>query len=793
VIFDFLNVSRLGRAALIGGLLSGVAGAALAQQAPAQSAAAPGNIVVAQNDLSIVVTARRREESAQNVPIALSVITEAVVDKTGLNNINLLTQAVPSLQVQSPNARNTAITIRGLGVSPGLTNDGLEQGVGLYVDQVYVSRPGIATLDFNDIDRIEILRGPQGTLFGKNTTAGALNITSRPPSAGPEAQGEVSYGSYNFVQAKATVSGPLAPDLSARLSAVGAERDGVIRNVTVGHAQNAQRGEGVRGELQYAPGDKLKARLYADYSNQNPDCCTQSYLRVGATLKPANQQYAALAAGLNYRPASTDIYDRLADVDGKLGARQTAGGISAIIDYDLGAATLTSVSAYREWSWLPANDRDYTRLDITRQSANPSQQVQRSQELRLASNGRRAIDWTAGLYYFNQLITTHGITQYGAQASYWLLPATNTPSSLLDGYTALNDSFIRTDSYAGFGEANWNVTDRLHVTGGLRYTTERKFGAYVATTFGGLATSDATLLSRRLGVSRPQNYTAGVNEGSTSGRANISYDVTGDIHAYASYAKGFKSGGINMAGLPTTAAGLPSLVNAVVKPERVTTYELGLKTQLLNRLVLANLAVFATDDRDYQANVVDSGPGALRGYLANADKVTVSGAELDLSTRSIGGFTAYGNLAYADGKYASFKNGPCPLEKIGASTAACDLSGLPLPGLSRWAGSLGAEYRRPASLGGLDGDAYIGVDANFRTRFNGDATASRYTWIEGYELVNLRLGYKTKGPWEGFISVKNLLDRDYVTVVTVQSGNSGLVVGSPGDGRTVSVTLRARF
>ena len=782
------------RGALIAVLLSGAAGAAFAQAPAGESKP----IVLAQNgaaqnDLSVVVTARRREESSQSVPIALSVVTEAVVDKTGLSNINLLTQAVPTLQVTSPNARNTAVTIRGLGVSTGLTNDGLEQGVGIYVDQVYISRPGVATLDFNDIDRIEILRGPQGTLFGKNTTAGALNITSRAPSAVPEAQGEASYGSYNFVQAKATVSGPIAPDLTARISAVVTRRDGVVNNVTVGHAQNAQNGEGVRGELQYAPDNKLKVRLYADYSYQKPDGYTQGYLRVGTTLKPANQQYAALAAGIGYKPASTDIYDRLVDVDGKLNARQTAGGLSAIVDYDLGFGTLTSVSAYREWSWLPANDRDYTKLDITRQSANPSQQIQRSQELRLSSNGRNTIDWTAGLYYFNQVVATHGITQYGANASYWLLPATNTAASLLDGYTVLNDSFIRTDSYAGFGEATWNVTDKLHLTGGLRYTSERKNGAYAATTSGGLVTTDATLLNRRLGIARPQSYAASLNEGSTSGRANISYDVTGDVHAYASYSKGFKSGGINMTGLPLTSANTPSLAAAVVKPERVTTYELGLKTQLFNRLMLANLAIFSTDDLDYQANVVDSGPGALRGYLANVEKVTVRGGELDLSTRSIGGFTAYGNLAYADGKYASFKNGPCPLERIGASTAACDLSGLALPGLSKWAGSLGAEYRRPASFGGLQGDAYVGLDGNFRTQFNGDAAGSKYTMIEGYELLNLRVGYKTRGPWEGFISVKNLLDRHYITVLTVQSGNSGLVVGSPGDARTVSATLRARF
>ena len=224
----------------------------------------------------IVVTARRRDERAQDVPIALTVINEELLNRTGAYNVAQVTQLAPSVQLLSPNARNTAITIRGLGASYGLANDGLEQGVGIYIDQVYYSRPATATLDFVDIDRIEILRGPQGTLFGKNTTAGALNITTRAPSFTPEAQGELSIGDYNFVQAKATVSGPLIADtLAGRLSFVSTQRDGTLDNATVGHAQNAQKSISLHGALLYQPTEKLQVRLYGDYSDQTPDCCTQ--------------------------------------------------------------------------------------------------------------------------------------------------------------------------------------------------------------------------------------------------------------------------------------------------------------------------------------------------------------------------------------------------------------------------------------------------------------------------------------------------------------------------------------
>ena len=750
----------------------------------------------------IVVTSRRREERAQDVPIALTVINEELLSRTGAYNIGQITQLAPSVQLLSPNARNTAITIRGLGASYGLANDGLEQGVGIYIDQVYYSRPATATLDFVDIDRIEILRGPQGTLFGKNTTAGALNITTRAPSFTPDAQGEITIGDYGFVQAKATVSGPLIADtLAARLSFVSTQRDGVVDNVTGGHAQNAQKSISLHGQLLWEVNERLRARLYADYSDQTPDCCTQLYVRYGKTQKPANLQFPALSAGLDYVPGSTNPYDRIADVDGAIQADQIQRGVSAIIDYDFGFATLTSISAWRAWDWRPANDRDYTALDITRQSANPSDQDQWSQELRLSSNGKNRVAWTVGLYAFHQAVETHGITEYGRDASYWLTtvrdPVTNalvpgTNPGLLDGYTVFNDSRIETDSLAVFGQVTWNITDRLHLTPGLRYTHEEKDGAYASTVSGG-GPGSAADLTRRLGVARPQAYAANISDGDLSGQVSLSYDINDNVLAYGSLARGYKSGGINMAGIPNLPSGAPSLTNATVEPEVVTTYELGLKTQLFDKRVTANLAAYRTDVEDYQANVVDTGPGALRGYLANAKRVEIQGIELDGFSRPTPWLDAYANVSWTDAKYAAFSNGPCPLEQIGSTTVACDLSGKDLPGVSPWAGSLGGEVHRNVSGLGYTGEAYFGADASYRSTYNADASVSRYTEIEGYSLVNLRAGFRSDNGWEAFVFVKNALDEDYLQLLTVQAGNSGLILGPPGDPRTVGLTLRAKY
>ncbi|WP_235560438.1 TonB-dependent receptor [Brevundimonas sp. Leaf363] len=750
----------------------------------------------------IIVTARRREESVQDVPIALTVINEELLERTGAYNVSQISQVAPTVQLLSSNPRNTAITIRGLGASYGLANDGLEQGVGVYIDQVYYGRPATATLDFVDLERIEILRGPQGTLFGKNTTAGALNITTQAPSFTPEALGEVSIGDYDFRQVKASVSGPLYGDtLAGRVSFVSTQRDGMLYNVTQDERQNSQDSISWRGQLLYQPTEDLRVRLYADYSDQTPECCTQVYVRVGDTLKPANLEFAALAAGRGYVP-NTDPYDRIADVDSGILADQIHRGVSAIIDYDFGWATLTSVSAWRSWDWRPQNDRDYTALDITRQSANPSDQDQWSQELRLAG-GSGNFTWVGGLYAFHQAVETHGVTEYGADGTYWLSPAfyqanlattgRATLDALLDGYTVFNDSRIETDSYAAFAQVTWDITDDLHLTPGLRYTREEKEGAYATTVSGGLANPTPAQLTARNGIARPQSYAASLEDDDLSGQVALSYDVTDTFLVYGSWARGYKSGGINMAGIPNLPDGTPALNNAVVKPEVVTTYELGIKSQWFDRRLTTNLAAYRTDIDDYQANVVDTGPGALRGYLANAEKVEIQGVELDTTARPNEFIDLYANVAWTDGEYASFANGPCPLELIGTSTVACDLSGKELPGVSPWAAGVGTEIHAPSNWFGIAGEAFVGADASYRSKYNSDAAVSQYTEIDSYALVSLRAGYRANSGWEAFVWVKNALDEDYLQFVSVQAGNSGLVIGNPGDPRTVGLTLRARY
>ena len=252
---------------------------------------------------TVIVTARLRQEDAQSIPVSLSVVDASALDTTRTYNISQITQLVPSLNYVSPNPRNTAFTIRGLGssvVAVSQANDGLEPGVGFYVDQVYHGRPATAAFDFLDLDRVEVLRGPQGTLFGKNTTAGAINIATQAPSFDPEVKLEASVGNDGYLQAKGSANGALIGNvLAGRISAVKTQRDGVLHNVVTGADVNDVNNTGLRGQLLYRPAESIRLRLIGDYSSIDTVCCTQVYFSVVPTLKAAAQQYPALAAGQN--------------------------------------------------------------------------------------------------------------------------------------------------------------------------------------------------------------------------------------------------------------------------------------------------------------------------------------------------------------------------------------------------------------------------------------------------------------------------------------------------------------
>jgi iron complex outermembrane receptor protein len=813
--------------AILATLLCGVATGALAQQANfgAVSAAAAAVDVADDADVQagatvgeVTVTARRREETVQDVPLAVSVVAGDKIDSTGAFNVGRLQQLTPTLQYYSSNPRNTAVNIRGLGVPFGLTSDGFEQGVGFYVDDVYHARVATATFDFLDVSRLEVLRGPQGMLYGKNTTAGAVNITTNQPTFDFEARAEVSVGNLSFKQAKAVVSGPISENVAARFALSSTTRRGTIYNETSGQWVNGQDNLGVRGQILYRPNDSLAVTFAGDYSKQDAECCAQIFVRTGATQRPLNRQYAALAAAQGYAVPSTNPFDRVTDVDANLNAGNKIGGASARVVWDVGPGTLTSVTAWRFWDWKPENDRDFLGLSIVSKSQNPSQQDQYSQELRYAFSTDRT-DTVLGAFAFYQRIDTQGTEQQGPASSRWNITPSNVLSndpSVLNGLTARNTQYLKNTSFALFGQTSWHVTDAFTIQPGVRLNYDKKDGYYQRLVFDGqgvpvLFGQTGAVRAAQLAVFTPQLSTPEFSDWNFSYDLTASYKVNPDVLAYATYAKSFKTGGINQNGLPTDAAGNPILAAGSIKPEDVDHFEAGLKTQFWERRATLNISAFRTDIEDYQATVSNGQLGVLRGYLANAGKVRSQGVEFDFSVRPSERVTAYANGAYTDAKYVKFVDAPCPPELSGGTTVAagqapsapgtpgglspanCDISGQRLPGVSKWSFSAGAEGNIPGAFLGKEGEFYLGYDASYRSNFSSNPSPSAYTWVDGYTLHNFRAGFRTQEGVNIFGWVRNAFDEEYFEQLAVGPSNTGLIAGQPGDPRTYGVTLKAAF
>jgi iron complex outermembrane receptor protein len=743
----------------------------------------------------VTVTARRVSEDAQRVPIPLTVVGGEQLSDAGAFNVNRLKELVPTVQFFSSNPRNSAINIRGLGAPFGLTNDGIEPGAGLYVDGVFYARPALATLDFIDVEQIEILRGPQGTLYGKNTTSGAINITTRKPDFDFGADVEISSGNLGFLQAKGSITGPLIEDkLAGRLSFSGTQRDGVLYNVGTQDDLNDLNNLGVRGQFLFTPQSNLEFVLVGDYTRQRPEGYAQVFVDVAPTLRSPARQFEQIIADLNYTVPSRNPFDRITDADTSHRSNQDVGGVALTANWKLASGDLTSISAWRFWDWNPSNDRDFLGLPITTVSANPSKQRQWSQELRYAGGLLPNLDFVTGAFVFYQTIESTGNQSQGAAAARFLLnpsaPGANTPG-LLDGLTQTSD--IQSDflSAALFTQFEWKLSDRLRIIPGVRLNYDEKDVDFERTVSGGLATADPVLLALQRSVLAPQAYKARNDDFNVSWNATLAWDPVDNVNFYATYATAFKSIGLNLSGVPNDTAGQPNLALATVKPEDVQHIEVGVKTRPLPG-VTANLTFYNTEIEDYQANVVNSQIGVLRGFLANAEKVRVRGVEFDTNAQLSDNFSAYGALAYTDAEYVRFAEAPPPIEQTGGSPIF-DASGTRLPGVSKWAASVGGEAKTPSRFLGAAGEFFLGADASYRSNFSSSASFSPFLIVDGYALVNARAGFRSDHNWDIFVWARNIADKDYFEFLSVASGGSGLIVGLPGDPRTWGVTMRASF
>ena len=749
---------------------------------------------------TVVITSRRRREVLQDVPIPITVIGGKLVEDAGAFNVNRVKELVPSVQLYTSNPRNTGVNIRGIGSPFGLTNDGLDPGVGIYVDGVYYARPAAATFDFIDIDQIEVLRGPQGTLYGKNTTAGAISITSRKPSFKPGGTFEVSYGNFGYVQAKSSITGAITKKLAARFSFSGTQRDGLVDNVRTLKKTNDINNLGFRGQLLYKVSDKTTVVLSGDNSTQRPDGYAQVIAGVVKTKRAGYRQFDSIIKDLNYQLPSLNAFDRKIDHDVPWNSGNDLGGVSLNIDSKIGEGTLTSTTAWRYWNWDPSNDRDFTGLQALAKSQNPAKHKNWSQEVRYAGAFSFRLNGVVGLFYIDQEVDISGTEESGRDQ--WRFSQSSTSSSwktpgLLDGYGIATKASIKSQSAAVFANLDWEIIDRLHILPGIRYNYDKKVVSYNRKTYGGLQTTDAALLAIKKGVYSDQAYDANADETNLTYQFTLAYKANKRLNAFATYSTSFKPVGVNVAGLPTLPNGDADISLSVIKPEGVKNLQAGIKTTPMDNFTL-NVTLHNSDIKDYQTNVQSPQLGVNRGYIANAEKVNVKGLELDANIKANQHFTFYGAFAYTDAKYVKFTNAPLPLEETGSTkggvqVAFKDVSGGKLPGISTWAGSLGGEFTTATAFLGKPGKFFLALEGFYRSSYSSSASPSAYLNIDGYALVNGRFGFRSNYGLSAFIWTRNLFNKNYFEQLLPAGGNAGQYAAVLGDQRTFGVTLRYSY
>lgn len=746
----------------------------------------------------VVVTSRRRKEQLQDIPIPISIIKGSTIEDAGAFNVSRIKELVPSVQLYASNARNTTLNIRGLGSTFGLTNDGIDPGVGFYLDGVYLARPAATWLDFIDIEQIEVLRGPQGTLFGKNTTAGAFNITSRLPQFAPEANFELSYGNLGFIQAKTSITGPLAKNLAARVSFSGTQRDGNLFNVNTNRKINDINNLGFRGQLLFTPTENVKLSLAGDVTTQRPDGYGWAVAGVVPTKRSAYRQFNTIIEDLGYTLPYNSAFERKIDLDTQSKADNELGGISLNADIKIGNGTLTSTSAWRYWNWVPLNDRDYLGIPVYTVSAGNSAHDQWSQEFRYSGKISEKVSGVVGLFGLWQDLRTDPVHTEEAGEALWRFQQPNAAATgwetagLIDKVGIRTKYGIKSTSLAAYTQIDWAVTPQLHILPGVRYNYDKKLANYDRKKYieSAVELTDPALLALRNGIYSDQSFDVDADAGNLSGQLSAQYRFNPKVNVYATYSISYKPIGINVGGLPT-ANGEVLLNLAEVKPEAVNHVEFGVKSNP-TRNTLLNFSVYKSDIKDYQTQVQTPDPGVNRGYLANAEQVSVRGLELDGSI-NVGHFLRVnGALAYTDGKYVKFTNAPVPLEEVGGADVPAfkDISGSELPGISKWSWSLGAELNKSGKLIGLNGSYFLGTDLFYRSKFSSSSSPSQYLNIDAYSLLNARVGFRGSNGITLLIWSRNLTNTDYYEQLLAAPGSFGQYAGVVGDARTYGVTVK---
>lgn len=785
----------------------------------------------------IIVTAQKREQSVQEVPIAVSAFDGEFLDEAGVDDILELQFFVPGMTIynnQTP--AQTNINIRGVGTAGNSLS--LESSVGLYVDGVYRSRQTSAIGDLVDVERVEVLKGPQGTLFGKNTASGAIQFLTRKPDL-DEVGGflELQGGNYSYGNFKGAVNIPLQEGVSAiRISGSATQRDGYVDNLTTGAELNDRDRYNVRAQLLTTNGDDLSLRIIADYSELTEVCCSVSniydgpadtvgnFLAAGGSIPPTGNLPGAsfllpqpIVAGLVGFPGQTlvladNFNDDIVAFTHEPYANVEESGISFEFTWDINDdMTFTSITSYRNYEVEGFVDADFTALDVLSESGGYTDQDTFTQEFRI-DGVWGDMTYVAGFYYFDQQIDNHNILKlgpvgnvslFGGAPTYAIIGVDPALCPFIQPVTGIteevclgpafpagegSDNFSTQEqtSWAVFAQGDYNLSEDLVLTFGLRLLDEEKdmnvlFTETIFTPLFDLFTP--------LAPSVPDVDNITFDDDEVTGTLKLTYFWSSDLMTYVSYGRGYKSGGTNIDRI-SPATGAPLLF----EPEISDSYEIGMKGDFLDKQLRVNMALYQTDFEDFQANTF-VGTGFV---LQNAGEITTNGFEIDFMALVNEYITLTGGAAYVDAEYDSFTGGACIRTPFGnepdrnqpAFPTVCDSSGNVVGATPEWTyyASIIGEYDLD------DGLLYGRFDVNYQDDipYGNDNDPNKV--MDSYAMANVRIGYLFgNGKYDLSLWSKNVFDEDYYTGSYNSVTREGSLTAYHTEPRTYGLTFRVNF
>jgi len=696
----------------------------------------------------VVVTAQKRVESLQEVPISVSAVDGSKMAEAGIQRLDDLQAYVPNLKM-GEGSLGTSIFIRGMGSG---VNQGFEQSVGMYIDGIYYGRSQLARVPFLDLERVEVLRGPQSILFGKNSIAGAVSMVTAKPSEEFEAEiGALVAPEDGEYELTGVVSGPITDSLRGRLAVRGYDLDGWMEDIYLDQEMTEKKERFARGTLAWDASENLDVVFKVEQGTFDSENRQRQVVKAGGVPYLQGENDFDLERAMNEGYSENDISNS-----------------SLVINYQLGEHTFTATSGYLSYEFEELGDRDASPLFILH-TVEAEEYRQFSQELRLTSPGGETVDYIVGLFYQT------GDLEY-KQTSMLNLATLNLGPNLIGKKAFTSDS----DLWAAFAQATWNINDAWALTGGVRYTQEDKSGTRgLCWTLDGQTCTPLTVagVEPHFGAN---SLEADRTENSITPLLRLQYHPTDDTMVYASYSTGFKAGGFDATGVTRS--------DFEFEEEKAKTYELGTKTGLLDGAAELNVALFYTEFSDLQVSTFD---GNLGFSVGNAAEAVTRGIELDGRWQLTQGLTLSGALAYLDFEFQDYDDGQCYRGQPTATPGMCSYDGKENIYTPEWSASLRADYQRPL---GDSLELRASLDLNFVD--NHFITPDLDPVLEqgAYTKINARIGIgSADGSWDVALVGKNLTDEltaSFGNDVSLANGAYWKLTDRP---RSVAVQGRYRF